>query len=225
MKKILYGFEEYLKREFENEKTIQGYMYDANAFSSYIKNEEVPWQQIKERHIVQYNILLKRKGYSDNSIARKNSSLRLFLKHLRKQGIMIHNPMEDIKQPTLKKREVDLREEEKIKLEEMMKKEARDYLLYVFLQYEKIKISEIVTLQWNQIDVHNHIIYFEKRAVSLQTETIELLKVWKEENNQQEFVFHNQQGNSLSVNGAHFIIKKYLKEIDREDLRPNDLMK
>lgn len=225
MKNILYGFEEYVKREFENEKTIQGYVYDANAFSIYIKNEGIPWQQIKERHITQYNTLLKRKGYSDNSIARKNSSLRLFLKYLRKQGIMIHNPMEDVRQPTLQKREVEWKEEEKKRLEEMMKKEARDYLLYVFLQYEKIKISEIVSLKWNQIDIQNHIIYLEKKAVSLKEETIQLLGNWKEKESEQEFIFTNRQGNMLSVNGAHFIIKKYLKEIQREDLRPNDLMK
>ena len=221
---ILYGFESYLETKFNNEKTITGYIYDANAFCEYIKKEEVPWQQVKERHIKHYNSSLKKQGYTDNSIARKNSSLRLFLKHLRKQGIMIHNPMEDIHQPTLQKRDVQLREEEKQRLEELMKKEARDYLLYVFLQREKMKVSEIVSLRWSQIDMQNHIAYLTKKAIPLQEETVALLKEWKTEE-QEEFLFPNQQGKSLSVNGVHFIVKKYLKEIEREDIRPNDLTK
>lgn len=218
------GFDDYLKEQFNREETIQGYLHDAKQFMEYLKQEDVNWQSLKERHIKNYNMYLKQKGYSEHTIARKNSSLRLFLKHLRKEGIMLHNPMEDIHQPLLKKREVKITEEEKKALEEKMKDEARDYLLYVFLVHEKMKVSEIIEMKWDKIDEQNSILYLTKKAKSVKNETIDLLKNWNKEN-KTGYIFQSKHGKKLSVNGVHFIIKKYLKEINREDLRPNDLAK
>lgn len=193
-------------------------------FVEHIKQEDIPWQSVKERHIKNYNMNMKQIGYSDHSIARKNSSIRLFLKHLRKQGIMLHNPMEDIRQPLLQKREVQLTEEEKEQLAEKMKAEARDYLIYTLLSKEKLKVSEIIELKWEQINQQNLIIYLPKRAVSIQLDTLQVLEEMRTDE-VGGYILKNQHGKPLSVNGVHFILKKYFKEINREDIRPNDLAK
>ncbi|PGK51617.1 hypothetical protein CN918_27885 [Priestia megaterium] len=179
---------------------------------------------MKERHIKNYIMTIKNEGVSDHSIARRCSAMRLFLKYLRKQGIMVHNPMEDIKQPQLIKREVQLSEHERMLLAEKMRADARDYLMYLMLVDEKIKVSEITKIQWKDVNEQSSIIYLPKRAVSLKDNTLEQLKIVSEEKNDGP-IFKNRHGKPLSVNGAHFILKGYLKQVNREDIRPNDLTK
>jgi len=150
--------------------------------------------------------------------------MRLFLKYLRKQGIMIHNPMEDIKQPQLVKREVELSKGEQMLLAEKMKADARDYLMYLMLVEEKIKVSEITKIQWRDVNEQSSIVYLPKRAVSLKESTLQQIKLVSEEKIEGP-IFKNRHGKPLSVNGIHFILKGYLKEMNREDIRPNDLTK
>lgn len=193
-------------------------------FVSYIQKEEVPWPSVKERHIKNYIMTVRNEGYSDHSIARRSSAMRLFLKYLRKQGIMIHNPMEDIKQPQLVKREVELSKGEQMLLAEKMKADARDYLMYLMLVEEKIKVSEITKIQWRDVNEQSSIVYLPKRAVSLKESTLQQIKLVSEEKIEGP-IFKNRHGKPLSVNGIHFILKGYLKEMNREDIRPNDLTK
>lgn len=221
---MLVGFEMYLQERFDRTSTQKAYKRDAETFVSYVESEGLEWSDIKERHITQYNRQMKQAGFSDHSIARKNSSLRLFFKYLRKQGVMSHNPMEDIKQPSLESREVSLTREEKKRLEERMKKEDREYVLYTLLVEEKIKVSELVQLKWSDVDVQNGILYLPRKACTVQPHTIERIqKLPKRE--QHTAILCNQKGEPITVNGVHYLLKRHFREIGREDVRPNDLAK
>ena len=72
----------------KNEKTVKGYVKDIELFLHFLTHENIKLIQTKEIHIRQFNYSLKEKGYSEHTIARKNSALRLFFKFLRKQGAM-----------------------------------------------------------------------------------------------------------------------------------------
>lgn len=195
-------------------------------FLDFVEKEGVKISQIKEMQIKRYQIALTEKEYSNHTIARKISALRLYFKHLRKEGVMVHNPMEDIKQPMLEKRENKLTEEEANRLKDMMKENERDLLLFCLIYNEKIKISDVITIKHQDYNQSQGILYLNKRALSIQNETKILIegKIEKQQSDEL-FLVNSLKGKALTEPGAYFIIKEYLKKIDRSDLRPIDLIK
>jgi len=175
--------------------------------------------------IKRYQIMLTEKGYSNHTIARKISALRLYFKHLRKEGIMTHNPIEEIKQPILEKRESKMTMEEAEKLKELMKRDERDFLIFCLLFTEKIKLSELITIKQKDYNLHQGILYLQKRALSLQEETKRTIQNYLKEGENDSFLVKSLKGKPLTEPGAYFIVKGYLKEIGRDDLRPIDLVK
>lgn len=178
--------------------------------------------QTKEIHIRRFNYHLKESGYSEYTIARKNSSLRLFFKFLRKQGAMNTNPIEDIKQPKIEKREKFWKDEEIKKIEEIIE-DQRDLLLFSFLYRDKIRLSKIVTLKLEHYKKEQGILYIPNHeAIVLSEETkrlIEKLKLF----NQHDYFFYNKHGKPLTESGAYFILKEYFKKAGLKELRPIDL--
>jgi len=222
---MLHSFKVFLEKKYEQEKTINGYLNDLKIFDEYIEKEKIKVAQVKETQIKRFMLFLTEKGYSNHSIARKLSSLRLYFKYLRKEGVMLHNPMEDIKQPMTKKRQVILSKEEIIKIKDLMKENIRDLLLFSLVVDEKIKVSDVLLLQVKSYHIQQGILYLPKKAVSLSESTNQLIKMYIQGKEAEEMLLKNQHQKPLQEAGAYYILKKYLKEIDREDVRPFDLSK
>lgn len=222
---MLHSFKIFLEKKYEQEKTINGYLNDLKVFDEYIEKENIKVAQIKETQIKRFMLFLREKGYSNHSISRKLSALRLYFKHLRKEGVMLHNPMEDIKQPMTEKRNVTLTKEEVVQIKELMKENPRDLLLFTLVVDEKIKVSDVISLQVKSYHVQQGILYLPKKAVSLSEPTNELIKTYIKGKEAEEVLFKNQHNKLLKESGAYYILKTYLKNIDREDVRPLDLSK
>jgi site-specific recombinase XerD len=222
---MLHSFKIFLEDKYEQEKTINGYLNDLKLFDEYIEKENIKVAQIKETQIKRFLLFLAEKGYSNHSIARKLSALRLYFKHLRKEGIMLHNPMEDIKQPMTEKREVQLTDEEVKKMKELMRENERDFLLFLLVFDEKIKVSDVISIQVKDYQLQQGILYLMKRAISLSEETNHYLKTYIQNMQPEDMLMKNQKNKPLSESGAYFILKNYLKKINRNDVRPLDLSK
>lgn len=225
---VLSKFKLYLQGRFTNQQTIEGYLRDASDFHLYADTVCDSWELLKERHIKNYLLNLKKEGFSEHSIARKSSAIRLFLKFLRKEGLMIHNPMEDIVQPPIYERQVAMSEEEQQQLCELMRKDERDYALFLLLTLEKIKVSEIIELKWSHLQEENSILYSPKTDSKriIKEETLLALQAYRVmQENGELTMFLSRKKKKVTVNGLHHILNGYFKQIDRQDLRPIDLTK
>lgn len=211
-----------MERKYPNPKTVHGYIRDIETFTSFIEQEGVGIAKIRETHIKKFNLHLVELGYSNHTIARKNSSLRLYMKYLRKQGVMVENPMEDIKQPKMTKRNSGL-DDIDIDLMEQKTKHPRDQLLLSLAYYDKIKLSFIIKLRKDQYDQQQGILYVGKTAVLLHEKTKRALNAMPACNS--DFLIVNQHQKPLSESGAYYIVKTYFEEIGKPSLRPIDLYK
>lgn len=219
---MVYDFELYLHEVIKNEKTIRAYVKDVESFLTYIKEEEIQIGQIKEIHVKKYNLFLAENQYSNHTIARKSSALRLFFKYLRKQGIMQGNPMEDIKQPQLLQRESKISEDEQQQLEEIIES-PRDKLLFRLLLHEGLRISEVLSCAKKHYHHAQGIIYLPNRAVTLSEGTKKMVESIK--GDEETLLICGAKNKALTESGIYFILKRYFREVNRPDLRPIDLIK
>ena len=219
---MLHDFERYLKEKIKNEKTIRGYVKDVESFLHAMDQGELKIGQVKEVHIKKYNLDLADQHYSNHTIARKNSALRLFFKYLRKQGIVTGNPMEDIKQPSLPKRQPEITSEEEIQMKELMQS-PRDRLLFQLLLHEGVKIPEVLTCTKGDYHEMQGILYLSKRAITISEDTKMLITEIPGDSD--TLLVSGSKNKPLTESGIYYILKRYFKAVNRPDLRPIDLVK
>lgn len=218
-------FREFVEEKYENEKTINGYIKDVELFKEFLNENKIKDNEVKHVNIKQYQIKLTEMGYSNHTIARKISSLRLYFKYLRKSGVMENNPLEDVKQPILEKRDDKLSEEKWNEIKILLEGKERDLLMMYFIYKEKIKIKELIEIRVKDYNKEQGILYLKKRAISLEEETKEILNTYLGEKEEEKFIFESSRESKLTEPGAYFIIKTYLKKVGCENLRPIDLVK
>lgn len=215
-----------MEKEYKNKKTVNGYLKDVDDFLLFLQNKDIGISEVRESSIKEYNLFLKEEGYSNHTVARKNSSLRLYFKFMRKLGLMTNNPMEDIKQPKLVERKSQLSLDDFYKLFEIAKCK-RDILILSLCYFDKVKVSDLVKIKVGQYNKEQGILYLGKRAVLVHQETKKNIDSYINELEKEEFelLLVNQHGKELSVSGVYFLLKKYFEEIGKSDLRPIDLYK
>jgi site-specific recombinase XerD len=205
-----------------NEKTIRSYVKDVESFLQYMEQNDLKIGMIKEVNVRRYHLYLTENGYSGHTLARKNSALRLFFKYARKQGLMTINPMEDIKQPKVTKRESALTKEEITELESVVL-QPRDQLLLRLLLHEDVKIAEVIAAKKGDYKETQGILYLGKRAVTISEMTRQLLALVT--GAEDDYLITSAKDKPLTESGVYFILKNYFKAIGRSDLRPIDLVK
>lgn len=195
-------------------------------FLSFLDKTETKIIHVKESHIKRFIISLKDQGVSNHTIARKNSALRWYFKFLRKSGMMVENPMEDIKQPELEKRKTAISDEEIDQLETFIRLggKTRDLAIFYLLWYEKIKLSEIVQIKKEDFNIKQSILYLHNKAILISDKTHDLLKE-ECEKTENGYLFKNERNKPLTESGAYFILKTFLRQVERPDIRPIDLSK
>jgi site-specific recombinase XerD len=139
--------------------------------------------------------------------------------------MMVANPMEDIKQPLLTPRVADLKTTEMEELRALMVNNKRDLLIFYLHYYEGLKTSEIIKIKKDQYHQEQKILYLKQKAVHLHAETSELFDRISASLESDAFYFCNQHQKPLTLSGMYFLIKKYLYQIGRSDIRPIDLIK
>lgn len=217
-------FESFLRRKAMTPKTIEGYKQDVNMFLEYMEEKEIDIKKIREMDVKEYILTLMEGDYKNNTIARKNSALRQYFKFLRGTGEIISNPMEDIKQPELEKR---FNEVNPAIIEELLSvvEIPRDRLMISLMYYEKIKPKDFLDLKKESYDEKQNILKLESKLVLLKEKTQEEIVPYIREKEENELLFISARKQKLTPSGVYYLIKKYLKEIGREEIRPIDFTK
>lgn len=161
MNKQINEFLEYLsvQRNYST-KTIASYHQDLNDYEKYLNDNSINYQKIDYAKAREYIKNLTNHNLKATSVSRKISSLRSFYKFLEQQNLINKNPFILIKNPKKEKKLPTFFYYNEI--EELLDAtndntnlEIRDALILEFLYATGIRVSELVNIKVNDIDINN----------------------------------------------------------------------
>lgn len=217
-------FREFLVKTY-SEKVAKGYIKDYLDFVLYTEEKQLLPTEATETDIREYIHWLRDKGRTNQTISKKISLLRKYFKWLRKNGEMIHNPMDDIQQPKIVevRREISQEVRDTIRNKVNENKNIRDQVIFGLLMEDGVKPNEMIKITFKDCDLEKRMIYLDKRAITLSEATalnIQEMKVVQEEG----FLLTNQHGHPLKESGIYFVINTYLSELNDTTIKPMSLM-
>jgi integrase/recombinase XerC len=182
---------------------------------------EIEMGKVDRWTIRKYLSFLHRKN-KKSSIARKISTLRSFFKYLVREQLVTANPAKSVSTP---KREKPLPStltvDEAFRLVESPSEEegqkSRDRAILELLYSSGIRVSELVGLNFSQLDLELGIVRVmgkrrKERIVPVGSKAIEALNAYLEERgvvNGEDPVFINSRGGRLTARSVGRLVKKY----------------
>ena len=221
--------ENYLKYlEFNrnySDNTIKSYEEDIIEYLEYLERECLSLYDVKYsdiRFLLEYYDSLKLKNIS---IRRKISSLKGFYKYLCRLGKVDDNPFSYV---TLPKKEKKLPQylnyNEMIEIFDVIDTSTilglRNRLIMELLYATGIRVSELVGIKINDIDINNRSIVVtgkgdKTRIVFFNEITKKILKKYISESNdirKSDYLIINQHGNGITTRGIRLIMNKVIDE-------------
>ena len=154
--------------EGAHDNTISSYKYDINQFKHFLIKKKKSFKETKVTDIEDFLEYLKLEKKMNKTIARKIFALKSFYKFLLSEKLISQNPMEKIETPkpefTVPKT-LSVEEIKKI-LETVSKKNddyknLRTYLIVELLYATGARVSELISIKLNNIDLNNSTILVE----------------------------------------------------------------
>lgn len=231
-------FIESLKSYGYSTHTIRNYSIDISQFISFVKKEGKNIEDIT--HVDIRDFIRERLGEknSKTSIARKLSSIRSFLDFLVERKALQYNPSEVISTPKLERKLPSfLSEKEAINLLGEGKDliEKRDICILELLYSSGLRVSELVSLNWENVSLKNRVIRVKgkgkkERIVPFGSHAERRLKEWfrlRFEINKgkidEEPLFLNMKGERLTARSVERIVKRYGIELIGKRITPHSL--
>ncbi|GHS94163.1 integrase [Synergistales bacterium] len=152
------AFLEYIKNKYASEHTLINYTVDMRQFSEYLAEQQVSsLEEIDMPRLRAYLRGMYGWGYSKASISRKLSALRSFFSYLKKHGVLERDVARSLQGPSAPRSIPRALSMEAIdKLFEMAKESedpVRDSAILELLYGCGLRISELVSLKWSDIDI------------------------------------------------------------------------
>ena len=135
--------------------TASSYKADLKIFFTFIKKERLNFKTIKRNDLGNFFQKQKERGFSDNTISRRLSTIKQFFKFLVHEGSIEQNPCEEIKNfKQIKKIPAFLSEEEVLRILNSASRvgkndveRARNKALIEILYASGMRVSELVSLR------------------------------------------------------------------------------
>ncbi len=225
MRKEIEKFIKFLKYEKNASKhTIKNYEMDLRQFDSFTEGKNI--KEITPLDIRGFIVFLSEKKEKKTSISRKISALRSFFKFLLRERVVKINPAESIPLPKLDKPlpkfltigEVNNLLEKKKESKDSFTK-TRDQAILELLYATGIRISELVSLNLEDIDIKEQLIRVKgkgkkERIVpfgSIALKKIkEYLQLRKTKKPKDDSLFINRFGKRISQRYIQMMLKKQL---------------
>lgn len=249
MEEQLLAFLTYLEQEYHySENTIAAYRNDLGQFLAFVEelqgNRLTGWQEVDHGQIQAYLNFMKSKAqpYASSTIARKVAAIKSFFNYLTGQGTITDNPALDIDSPKVKKRlpqTLSVEEVERLldaPAANSSPKNLRDRALLNVLYSTGMRVSEVVSLQTDDVDFKQKILFppgkvDELREIPLEDETAVLLTRYMADGRPlltkdvaEHSLFLNHRGEKLTRQGLWLIIKGYAKQVNLEsEVTPHTL--
>jgi integrase/recombinase XerD len=209
--------------------TIDSYKRDLAKLVLFFKQNNISdLQGITNSEILDFLERLYQ-SQSDRSVSRILSSIRSFYRYLLRSGKIPKNPFGNIKNPKLPRKDIDILNQAEISgfLENIACStylELRDRTMFEMLYSCGMRVSEIINLRLNDINIEEGLIKFigkgSKERITPIGETAKnfLLRYLDssrsniEREIKSDHVFLNSRGSSISRQGFWKILKKYAKK-------------
>ncbi len=234
-KELINKYVTYLQVErFYSEHTVSNYQRDINQFQKYIKKD---FGDLSEADIYQYLEYL-RKNYAENTVLRKYSSIKNCLKYLFSEQIINNYPCNNIKvkkqTKTLPKYLSNHQVQKLLKSVDVVDHfSARDQIIIEILYTTGIRISELINIEINDVDLTEQFIKVQgkgkkERYVPFDQQTKELLTTYlftyrPRFGKATSWLIVNQHNRQLTRQGCDKILKKYGNKIGIDNLSPHML--
>ena len=135
--------------------TASSYASDLKIFFSFLKFKKLSIANVTETNISKFFQIQRERGFSDNTVARRLSTIKQFFKFLVQEGFIDRSPCEDIKNfKKIKKIPSFLSEEEVLKILNSASSVGKDNVertrnkaLIEILYASGMRVSELVSLQ------------------------------------------------------------------------------
>ena len=233
MQTIVNKFERYLKVEKnDSDYTVQNYIQDITVFLEYMKQKGINTiSKIDYDDIRSYLSCLYARGLSKNSVSRNLSALRTFFKWLLREGEIDNNPMLLVSSPKKDKKlptYLNYEDIEKIlKIPDIKTVLGRrDSAILEMLYSTGIRVGELISIKISDIHFDRQVITVfgkgsKERNVLFGNELATKLKLYIDEsrnkllkNKQNNILFLNHHGNSLTESGIEDILNRIIKKGD-----------
>jgi integrase/recombinase XerD len=243
MQRQIDGFLTYLKEEKQcSENTTSAYRNDLSQFLDFMPSETAGWDDVNKRTLSAYVRFLKDRDYASSTVARKVAAVKSFFHFLLDTGVLADDPTATLDSPKVKKRlpKILSREEIEALLTQPVgssdPKSLRDKAFLELLYATGLRVSELVSLDLQDIDLDSHtvrcatrdnrgrILPFTERAaqalrIYLQRGRPSLLR-----DNEESALFLNHRGQRLTRQGLWLIIKSHVETAGLgEDVTPHTL--
>lgn len=239
MNNYIENYKKFLYSKNLSSNTISAYVYDLNSFDEYIRNDyDSELLTTKKAHILTYLVNLQKQGKSSSTITRTICALKNFFEYLKNEKLVTDNPVTSIHSPKqIKKIPVILTEEEITELMNLPDintfKGSRDSAILELLYASGIKVTELINIKTHNVNVFANIININgarERIVPLgntaENAILNYLKNYRSLKckNDNEFLFINNSGQSISRQGIWKILKYYEKKMSmNKELSPQIL--
>jgi integrase/recombinase XerC len=202
--------------------TTVAYRGDLEQFLAFLNSLGNPSvNQLKATHVRAWMSDMMQHKIAPRSIHRKISSLRALVKHLRKDGVIDHDPLIKISVPKTPKHLVkDIPAEDLKNMFERfpwneVEHGERDRLLLLLFYTSGMRLSELVGLKTSDVDLSRNTLRVlgkrnKVRLIPLHDEGIDLLKIYVSKI-ERGYLFTLESGEPLYPVFVYRLVNKYLK--------------
>jgi integrase/recombinase XerC len=212
--------------------TVRSYLNDLDQFDNHLKLKDLPGkpETVTFHDVRSWIVSLIEDGYSAVSVHRKVSSLRVFYRYLRKEGLVKNDPLEKVILPKIRKRLPVFVEEES--LDNLLDnyefgydfKGFRNRMIIEMLYMTGIRRSELTGLRNGDVDIRAALLKVtgkrnKQRIIPLLKTFADRLDKYIEIRNDHfpdyndEWFFVSNKGNKLYDKYVYNIVRKYLSVV------------
>lgn len=230
MREQIESFLEYLTTDKEcSENTTSAYRNDLTQFLDAISHQAQSWDQVNKHALASYVESLQQQRYASSTIARKVAAVKSFFHFMLDTGHLSDDPTATLDSPKVQKHlpkilspdEVERLLNEPVQMSDP--KSLRDKAFLELLYATGMRVSELVALDTDDIELPNGIVFCTSRAnkqrtLPLSESVVHAINVYLERgrpallrDTQEDALFLNHRGKRLTRQGLWLIIKGHVQ--------------
>ena len=234
-------FVKWLVATGRRQRTIDEYVMTVLMFAAWFQQKYpslcLPTQVLSSHITAFQHDLLTKRNLSIATVQKYMASLKSFWDFLIEKNLVMQNPLReiDLKMPpssALPSHSWLSEEEEKrlliqVQLEKNDWKRSRNRCLLLLMLDAGCTVSELIRMDWEQVLWKDHEILVKnekgERRVPVTQRLYRALNDWLKEGESKGPVACTKNGERMSRQGIHYLVKKYLKEIGLKQYSPHTL--
>lgn len=206
--------------------TLESYKRDIRQFETYLRGHSLSLEKVTKTIIITYLIALQKTGKATSTISRNLASIRCFYQFMMNERHIETDPSANLESPKVEKKlpSVLTKKEVEILLEQPIPtdaKGARDKAMLELLYATGIRVTELISLNINDIDLDAGLIVcksseVKSRSIPLGNIAMKFIKIYLNDfrrklctNEECTFLFVNFHGQKMTRQGFWKIIKFY----------------